>query len=472
METQCIQEQMVFQQLGRREVIGRFDGGAISSDAGGVLLREVERQCGILKRVAGCFQDYRDPERIEHSVEELIKQRIYAIALGYEDLNDHDSLRCDLVMGVLCEKSDPSGSDRVRERDRGKATAGKSTLNRLELTPEGANENSRYKKIVAHGEQIDDVMVEVCMESEVEMPAEVVLDVDATDDPLYGEQEGRFFHGYYREYCYLPLYIFWGEYLLCARLRVASEDPAGGVVQELERIVGKLRQRWPQVRIIVRGDSGFCRDGIMSFCEQNEKMDYVFGLAKNERLNKEIAAEMAQAHEIHNSSAEAARVFKDFRYRTRKSWSRERRVVGKAEYLAKGANPRFVVTSISSEEKDGRTLYEDFYCARGDMENRIKEQQLALFADRTSTGWMRSNQLRLYFSSFAYILMQRLRQLGLKGTELAQAQCETIRLKLFKIGAQIAVTVRKVWISFSESYPYLGLFQRVFARLQQVPSGG
>jgi len=472
METQCIQEQMVFQQLGRREVIGRFDGGAISSDAGGVLLREVERQCGILKRVAGCFQDYRDPERIEHSVEELIKQRIYAIALGYEDLNDHDSLRCDLVMGVLCEKSDPSGSDRVRERDRGKATAGKSTLNRLELTPEGANENSRYKKIVAHGEQIDDVMVEVCMESEVEMPAEVVLDVDATDDPLYGEQEGRFFHGYYREYGYLPLYIFWGEYLLCARLRVASEDPAGGVVQELERIVGKLRQRWPEVRIIVRGDSGFCRDGIMSFCEQNEKMDYVFGLAKNERLNKEIAAEMAQAHEIHNRSAEAARVFKDFRYRTRKSWSRERRVVGKAEYLAKGANPRFVVTSISSEEKDGRTLYEDFYCARGDMENRIKEQQLALFADRTSTGWMRSNQLRLYFSSFAYILMQRLRQLGLKGTELAQAQCETIRLKLFKIGAQIAVTVRKVWISFSESYPYLGLFQRVFARLQQVPSGG
>jgi hypothetical protein len=472
METQCIQEQMVFQQLGRREVIGRFDGGTISSDAGGVLLREVERQCGILKRVAGCFQDYRDPERIEHSVEELIKQRVYAIALGYEDLNDHDSLRHDLVMGLLCEKSDPSGSNRVRERDRGKAIAGKSTLNRLELTPEGANENSRYKKIVAQGEQIDDVMVDVSMECEVQAPAEVVLDVDATDDPLYGKQEGRFFHGYYREYCYLPLYIFWGEYLLCARLRVASEDPASGVVQELERIVKKLRQRWPEVRIIVRGDSGFCRDEIMRYCEQNEKMDYVFGLAKNDRLNKEIEFEMAQAQEIHKSTEAAARVFKDFRYRTRKSWSCERRVVGKAEYLAKGANPRFVVTSVSSEEKDARTLYEDFYCARGDMENRIKEQQLGLFADRTSTAWMRSNQLRLYFSSFAYILMQRLRQLGLKGTELAQAQCETIRLKLFKIGAQIAVTVRKVWISFSESYPYLGLFQRVFARLQQIPSGG
>ncbi|MGE5305975.1 MAG: IS1380 family transposase [Alphaproteobacteria bacterium] len=471
METQCIQEQMVFQQLGRREVIGRFDGGTISSDAGGVLLREVERRCGILKRVAGCFRDYREAERIEHSVEGLIKQRVYAIALGYEDLNDHDRLRYDVVMGLLCEKSDPSGGDRVRQRDQGKAIAGKSTLNRLELTPQGANENSRYKKIVAQGEQIDDVMVDICIESQVEAPAEVVLDVDATDDPLYGKQEGRFFHGYYAEYCYLPLYIFWGEHLLCARLRQASVDPANGVVEELERIVKKLRQAWPQARIIVRGDSGFCRDEIMRYCEQNEKMDYVLGLAKNSRLNKEIEAEMAQAQELHKSTGAAARVFKDFRYRTRKSWSRERRVVGKAEYLAKGANPRFVVTSIASEEKEARALYEDFYCARGDMENRIKEQQLGLFADRTSTAWMRSNQLRLYFSSFAYILMQRLRQLGLKGTELAQAQCDTIRLKLFKIGAQVMVTVRKVWLSFSESYPYLSLFQQVLTRLQQLPSG-
>jgi len=424
---------MVFQQVGRREVIGRFDGGTISSDAGGVLLREVERRCEILKRLAGCFRDYRDPERIEHRVEELIKQRVYAIALGYEDLNDHDRLRHDVVMGVLCEKSDPRGRDRVRERDRGKAVAGKSTLNRLELTPEGANENSRYKKIVAQGEQIEEVMVDVCIESELQAPAEVVLDVDATDDPLYGKQEGRFFHGYYAEYCYLPLYIFWGEYLLCARLRKANEEPASGVVEELKRIVKKLRQAWPEVRIIIRGDSGFCRDQIMSFCEQNEKMDYVFGWAKNERLYKEIEAELLQAQQLHNSTAQAARVFKDFVYRTRKSWSRERRVVGKAEYLAKGANPRFVVSSVSSEEKDARTLYEDFYCARGDMENRIKEQQLGLFADRTSTGWMRSNQLRLYFSSFAYILMQRLRQLGLNGTELAQAQCDTIRLKLFRL---------------------------------------
>ena len=472
MQTQCIQEQMVFQQLGRREVIGRFDGGQISSDAGGLLLGEVERRFGIVERFTACFVDYRDRQRTEHSLKSLISQRVYGIALGYEDLNDHDRLRHDVVMGVLCEKSDPTGTDRVRKRDQGKAIAGKSTLNRLELTPEDANEKSRYKKIVANGDQIDDLMVDVYIESQPTAPQEVVLDIDATDDILYGKQEGRVFHGYYRDYCYLPLYIFCGEYLLCARLRVASEDPASGVRQELERIVGKLRSAWPGVRIIVRGDSGFCREEIMRYCEQNEKIDYVLGLAKNERLNKAIEAEMAQAKQLHNATGQPARVFKDFRYRTKKSWSCERRVVGKAEYLAKGENPRFIVTSIASEEKDARTLYEDFYCARGDMENRIKEQQLGLFADRTSTAWMRSNQLRLYFSSFAYIMMQRLRRLGLAGTELAQAQCDTIRLKLFKIGAQIEVTVRKVWVSFSESYPYLNLFQRVFARLQQLPSGG
>jgi DDE family transposase len=472
METQCIQEQMTFQQLGRREVVGRFDGGKISSDAGGLLLREVEKRFGIVRRFSGCFRDYRCAQRIEHSVESLIGQRVYGMALGYEDLNDHDSLRHDVVLGLLCEKNDPSGKDRVRKRDQGKVIAGKSTLNRLELTPEGANENSRYKKIVAEGEKIDALMVDLFIQSQESVPREVVLDVDATDDPLHGHQEGRFFHGYYAEYCYLPLYIFSGEHLLCARLRQASEDPARGVVQELKRIIEKLREVWPGVRIIVRGDSGFCRDEIMSYCEHNEKVDYVLGLAKNSRLIEQIEPEMTEAQQLHQSIQKAARVFKDFRYRTRHSWSRERRVVGKAEYLAKGANPRFIVTSIESEEKEARSLYEDFYCARGDMENRIKEQQLGLFADRTSTAWMRSNQLRLYFSSFAYILMQTLRRWGLKGTELAQAQCDTIRLKLFKIGAQIQVTVRKVWIAFSESYPYLNLFQKVFAQLQQIPSSG
>ena len=472
METQCIEEQMVFQQLGRREVVGRFDGGKISSDAGGLVLGEVEKRVDILKRFSGCFRDYRDPQRIEHSVESLIGQRVYGIALGYEDLNDHDSLRHDVVMGLLCEKVDPSGAQRVRKRDQGKAIAGKSTLNRLELTEEGANEKSRYKKIVAEAEKIEELMVDLYIQSHPGAVEEVVLDVDATDDPLHGHQEGRFFHGYYAEYCYLPLYIFSGEHLLCARLREANEDPASGVRQELERIVKKLREAWPEVRVIVRGDSGFCRDEIMNYCASDDKLDDVLGLAKNSRLIKQIEPEMAEAQEIYQLTEKPARVFKDFRYRTRHSWSCERRVVGKAEYLAKGENPRFIVTSIGSAEKGARELYEDFYCARGDMENRIKEQQLGLFADRTSTAWMRSNQLRLYFSSFAYILMQTLRRLGLKGTELARAQCDTIRLKLFKIGAQIHVTVRKLWISFSESYPYLSLFQKVLARLQQMPSGG
>jgi len=472
METQCIREQMEFHQLGRRAVIGRFDGGKISSDAGGVLLREVEKRTEILKRLAGCFRDYRNEDRIEHTVGSLIRQRVYGIALGYEDLNDHDSLRHDVVMGLLSEKQQPSGTDRLREKDQGKAIAGKSTLNRLELTPEDANEKSRYKKIVADGGAIDDLMVAVFIESYQSAPAEVVLDVDATDDPLHGNQEGRYFHGYYAEYCYLPLYIFSGEHLLCARLRQANEDPASGVLPELSRIVEQIRAVWPEVRIIVRGDSGFCRDQIMRYCEGDGQLDYVLGLAKNSRLIKQIDTEMAQAQQIHQSTQKPARVFKDFRYCTRKSWSCERRVVGKAEYLAKGENPRFIVTSIANEEKDARALYEDFYCARGDMENRIKEQQLGLFADRTSTAWMRSNQLRLYFSSFAYILVHTLRRLGLQGTELAKAQCDTIRLKLFKIGAQIRVSVRKVWISFSESYPYLNLFQQVLARLQQIPACG
>ena len=472
MKTQCTTEQMEFHHLGRRAVIGRFDGGKISSDAGGVLLREVEKRTQILKRLAGCFRDYRNEDRIEHSVGSLIRQRVYGMALGYEDLNDHDSLRHDVVMGLLSEKHDPSGRDRVREQDQGKAIAGKSTLNRLELTPEDANEKSRYKKIVAEGEKIDELMVAVFIESYQSAPSEVVLDVDATDDPLYGNQEGRYFHGYYAEYCYLPLYIFSGEHLLCARLRQANEDPASGVLQELARIVTKLKSAWPGVRIIVRGDSGFCREEIMSYCEGLGQLDYVFGLAKNSRLIEQIGAEMGQAQEIYQSTQKPARVFKDFRYRTRKSWSCERRVVGKAEYLAKGENPRFIVTSIASEEKDARELYEDFYCARGEMENRIKEQQLGLFADRTSTSWMRSNQLRLYFSSFAYILVHALRRLGLEGTELAKAQCDTIRLKLLKIGAQIRVSVRKVWISFSESYPYLNLFQQGLARLQQIAAPG
>ncbi len=469
MKTECTPDQLEFHGLGRRDVIGEFNGGKISSDGGGVLLREVEKRTHILKRLSQCFVDHRDPELIEHPVEALIKQRVFGIALGYEDLNVHDALRQDVLLALLADKKDLTGEGRVREQDKGKALAGKSTLNRLELTPKEAGKGSRYKKIVADQAAMDRVLVELFQESYEAPPSQIVLDVDATDDPLHGQQEGRFFHGYYKRYCYLPLYIFCGEHLLGARLREADQDGAAGTVEELSRIVSQLWARWPAVRVIVRGDSGFCRNAIMDWCEADARLEYVLGLAKNERLKKAITEELTEAKHEYERTQEPVRLFKDFRYQTLKSWSCERRVVGKAEHLYKGENPRFIVSSLSAEEMDARSLYEDFYCARGDMENRIKEQQLALFADRTSTHAMRSNQLRLYLSSFAYVLVQTLRRLGLRGTVLAKAQCDTIRLKLFKIGAQIRVSVRKVWISFSESYPYAQLYQQIYSRLQRIP---
>lgn len=468
MKTECTAGQLEFHGLGRRAVVGEFDGGKISSDSGGLLLREVEQRTGILSRLSGCFVDHRDPDQIEHTVESLIKQRVMGLALGYEDLNDHDALRADPLLGLLSDVADPTGADRRRARDKGCALAGKSTLNRLELTPSDATAASRYKKIVARAEAMDELLVEVFLEAYDSPPEEIVLDVDATDDPLHGDQEGRFFHGYYRQYCYLPLYIFCGEQLLCARLRRADQDGAAGTVDELQRIIGHIRRTWPGVRLIVRGDSGFCREDLMAWCEA-QGVDYVLGLAKNARLKVAIAAEMAAARTQYEGSGQAARVFRDFRYRTRTSWSCERRVIGKAEHLSKGENPRFVVTTLSTHTLDARAVYEDLYCARGEMENRIKEQQLALFADRTSTHEMRSNQLRLYFSSFAYVLMQTLRRLGLTGTALARAQCDTIRLKLFKIGAHIRISVRRIRIAFSESYPYAELFWQVLRTLQRIP---
>ncbi len=468
MKTECTPDQMEFHGLGRRVVVGQFDGGKISSDIGGLLLREVEQRTHILKRLSDCFTDHRNPDLIEHSPESLVKQRVMGLALGYEDLNDHDTLRHDPLLALLSGKQDLTGETRQREQDKGCAIAGKSTLNRLELTPLDADATSRYKKIVADSRAMDDLLVDLFLEAYDSPPEEIILDVDATDDPLYGHQEGRFFHGYYRSYCYLPLYIFCDEHLLCARLRKADQDGAAGTVDELVRIVGRLRLSWPQTRIIVRGDGGFCRDDLMDWCE-TQGIDYVLGMPKNSRLKAIIAEEMAQAKSQYEATEHAARVFKDFRYKTRTSWSCERRVVGKAEHLSKGENPRFVVTTLSTQDLDARSLYEDLYCARGDMENRIKEQQMALFADRTSTHEMRSNQLRLYFSSFAYVLMQTLRRLGLEGTSMARAQCDTIRLKLFKIGAHIRLSVRRVRIAFSESYPYANLFWQVMQQLQRIP---
>jgi hypothetical protein len=466
MKTQCNPSQLEFHALDRRKVIGKFDGGNITSDAGGLLLRETEKRTGIIFQFAQCFTDLRNPKQIEHTIKELVSQRVYGLALGYEDLNDHDELRRDPLLAVLVGKEDPEGETRIRKQDRGKAMAGKSTLNRLELTSARPTEaEKRYKKIIMKEDEIDRLFVEVFLQAHAEAPEEIILDVDATDDPLHGNQEGRFFHGYYMNYCYLPLYIFCGEFLLCARLRPSNIDASEGTVEELERIVRQIRDTWPEVKIIVRGDSGFCREKIMQWCEAHE-IDYVFGLAKNDRLKAVISEELQQARQLYEETGKPARVYKGFYYETLKSWSRKRRVVAKAEYLDKGSNPRFVVTSIKNQRMDVRTVYEVLYCGRGDMENRIKEQQLWLFADRTSAGKMRANQLRLYFSSVAYMLMQALRRIGLKGTQMATAQCNTIRLKLFKIGAQVRISIRKVWVSLASGYPYMDLFHQIYRNLQ------
>jgi hypothetical protein len=465
MQTECIQQTFEFQALGRREVVARFDGGPITSDAGGLLLREVEQHTGIIRRLSECFTDHRDEELIEHSVEELLRQRIFALALGYEDLNDHDQLRYDPLLATLVGKQDPTGSDRLRKRDQGKALAGRNTLNRLELTPRGANADSRYKKIVASAGQIESVFVDVFLQLHRTPPKRIVLDLDATDDPVHGNQWGKFFNGYYKSYCFLPLYIFCGEHLLAAKLRPADVDAAAGSVKQLARIVEQIRRKWPDVQIVIRADSGFCRERIMAWCEAND-VDYILGLAKNKRLGRALGKELYEAKQQFEATGQAARVFKDFTYRTRKSWSRPRRVIGKAEHLRKGANPRFTVTSLTEEAFDARTLYEDEYCARGEMENRIKEKQLYLFADRTSAHTMRANQLRLWFSSVAYTLLQVIRQFGLQGTELPRARCDTIRLKLLKIGASVRVTVRRVWLSMASSCPYQRLFAKVYANLK------
>ena len=468
MTTECSQKSFPFHPHSHREVVARFDGGAITSDGGSLLLREVEKRTLIIGQFSRCFTDHRNQALIEHTVEELVAQRLYGLALGYEDLNDHDELRRDPLLATLVGKTDVIGEHRVRERDGGKPLAGKSTLNRLELTQAEAGPAERYKKIVVEGEAVDRLFVDLFLQAHERAPRRIVLDLDATDDPLHGRQEGRFFHGFYGTYCYLPLYIFCGEFLLCARLRRADIDASAGAVDELERIVGQIRCAWPKVKIVIRADSGFAREQIMAWCEANA-VDYVLGLAKNSRLNRAIARQLREAGKQYERTGLPARVFRDFSYRTRKTWSRSRRVVGKAEHLAGKPNPRFVVTSIPPAEMDARALYEDEYCARGEMENRIKEQQLYLFADRTSAATMRANQLRLWFSSMAYVLLQALRRMGLQGTSMARAQCETIRLKLLKIGAQVRVTVRKIWVSLASGSPYAALFGQVYDNLKTTP---
>jgi hypothetical protein len=467
--TECNGEQLEFHGLGRRAVVARFDGGAISTDGGALLLREVEAKTGLLRAIAEQFTDHRDPALIEHTVGELVAQRILGLALGYADLNDHDRLRFDPLLAVAAGKHDPTGERRRREQDRGKALASSSTLNRLELTPAHANAEARYKKIVADQAGLDRVLVEQFIASHDRPPKALWLDLDATDDPLHGHQEGRFFHGYYGHYCYLPLYITSGEHVLCARLRPSNIDAAAGSVDELTRIVARLRAAWPTVRLIIRGDSGFCREDIMAWREA-EGIEFVLGLAKNDRLNARSLRWRIQAQQAFLDTGAPSRVFGELTYRTLKTWSRARRVVVKAEHLAKGANPRYVVTSLNPDEADARTLYEELYCARGDMENRIKEQQLELFADRTSTQTMRANQLRLTLSTFAYTLLVALRRLGLQDTELARATPGNIRIRLLKVGAQVRVSVRRVVVALSEAFPAQDVFIQAARNLAARPA--
>ncbi len=451
--TECNQTEFPFEAHFSRRVVAQFDGRQMTTEGGSLLLREADRKIGLLQRVARCFTDARDPERVEHSLGEMLAQRIYGLALGYEDLNDHEELRHDPLLALL------SGKRKIEE-----PLAGKSTLNRLELTPAGAPLLERYHKITYSPEALDTLLVDIFLEAHRRAPREIVLDLDATDTPLHGKQEARFFHGYYHHYCYLPLYVFCGDHLLCARLRPSNIDASAGSLEEIQRIVRQIRARWQQARIVLRGDSGFGREELMAWCEKH-RVDYLFGLARNERLRRKIARKLHAAKQEYRRTGFAARVFTEFFYRTRASWSRSRRVVAKCEHLEKGENPRFVVTSLGAEQWEARALYEELYCARGEMENRIKEQ-LSLFSDRLSTETLRANQLRLYFSSLAYVLLDALRRLALARTEWATAQMETIRLRLLKIAAEVRLTARRIWIRYSSAYPWKNLFAAAWAALR------
>jgi len=420
MPTECSAERFDFGVVERRAVEAAFDAGLVTSDAGALLLGATDRAIDLVDRFADCFRDRRRP-----------------------------------LAGKL----------ESRRKDCA-PVAGKSTLNRLELSRE---EPTRYHKIAYEATAVEALLVRLFLEAHARPPQQIILDLDATDDPLHGHQEGRFFHGYYDCYCYLPLYVFCGRHLLAAKLRRSDIDASAGSVEEVARIVEEIRARWPFVRVLLRADSGFARETLMAWCEDN-RVDYVFGLARNARLVAMIEAELADAKAVAERSGRPARRFKDFDWSTRDSWSRERRVVAKAEWTQGEANPRFIVTSLKRAEAEGRHLYEEVYCARGDMENRIKECQLDLYADRTSAATMRANQLRLYFASMAYVLMCALRRIGLVETIFADATCGTIRLKLLKIGALVRSSVRRIRIAMPSACPAAGEWGQAARRLADAAS--
>lgn len=469
--TECRQEVFEFQGHWGRKVTVDFGGGHLSSDGGALFVRGVDLKLGMIGRLARCFGDTRFQPMVEHRVEELLAQRIGALALGYEDLNDHDRLRADPLAALLAGKKDVLGEDRLCEEDKGKALAAHSTLNRLELGALGGD--GRYKKILAKPAEIEALLIEEAVKAIPRRSRQIVLDFDATDDPLHGAQEGAFFHGYYRSYCYLPLYCFCGNVPLWTQLRDARRDACQGTVEALEKIVPVIRRRFgKKVRIIVRADSGFTREPIMAWCE-GHGVYYCFGMSRSGRLERRLGQAFGELYQgIQAGQIQVpCRRFADFKYRTRKSWSRSRRMIGKAEVLAKGNNPRFIVTNLPAKSFEAAALYEKLYCARGEMENRIKEAQQDLFADRTSTHWMASNQLRLWLSAFAHLLLSVLRAEVLRGTELARATIGQIRLKLFKIAARLTVSCRRIHLELASAYPYQETFRHAWANLCAMPAG-
>lgn len=487
-KTECKQQTFAFQVLGGRRVEADFSGGHLSSEGGALLLREVDRTHRFCEELAGCFSDLRNQDFVEHALPVMLRQRILGIALGYEDINDHDRLRHDPLLAAVCGRADVLGQERHQTTDKGKPLAGKSTLNRLEL---GAEELNGVRKIQAHPGQIEAFLLKKGVQAIPRKSEVIVLDFDATDDRIHGNQEGRFYHGYYGDYCYLPLYCFCGDIPLWAQLRASDRDGSAGTREALEKIVPAIRKRFGKhVMIVVRGDSGFCRDELMGWIEDQPNMCYVLGLARNKRLEGllapyfwDAAAQLDEDVVLCAKAAGAtrppeldgtARAFAELRYRTRASWSRERRVIGKAELTTGKENPRFIVTNIGHGEQwtkglevfdDGRSLYEMFYCARGDMENRIKEQQLDMFADRTSTAYMKSNQLRLWLSTFAYMLVRQLRATALSGTRMAKATVGTIRLHLMKIAAQVTVSVRRIHVRLCGACPMWDVFAQAHGKL-------
>ena len=438
--TECNASPILFSSLGRRKVEARFDGGSITSDAGALLLREADRRLGLTAALNRVVPDPRNQFLITHQQLMMLRQRIYAIALGNEDLNDHQALREDPLMQLATERGIKDDLP----------LASPPTLCRLE------NRVSRATLVDMAG-----VLVENFIASHSRPPEELVLDFDATDDPVHGNQIGRFFHGYYDEYCFLPLYVFCGHQLLVAYLRPSNIDASRHAWAILALLVRRFRQVWPDVRIIFRGDSGFCRWKMLRWCDRHE-VKYIVGIAKNPRLLKLAEPLMRQAAQQFQQSHQKQRLFADLSYAAQ-TWDKQRRVIAKAEHAEQGENPRFVVSNLEGAAQE---LYDRTYCARGEMENRIKEQQLGLFADRTSCHDFEANQFRVLLSAAAYVLMEFLRREGLRGSELQEAQVGTIRLKLLKIGARLVQSIRRVVLHLAGGYPLKELFNQVVLRLR------